>query len=142
MENTINDIDPDEDSEINFKISLSYLNSSFQKKINFINELEDPFIFFRFNFDCVEIKNSPFEHSELKDSNLHKLHNCDFNKYECNQEGYVIKFNVKRFIFLLNDIDEDENLILYMLKNKHKNLIMVKENKIIDRDITCKLRLE
>ena len=142
MENTLNNIDTENDSEINFKISLSYVNSLFQKEINFIDGLEEPYIFFRFNFDCIEIKNSPFENLESKDSYLHKLYNYNLKEYECNQQGYVIKFNVKHFIFLLGDIGEDENLFLYMLKNKHKNLIMVKENKIIDRCITCKLRLE
>ena len=129
-------------SEITFKISLSYINSLFQNEINVINGLEDPYIFFKFNSDFIEIKNSSFEHSELNNSNLHKLYNCDFNNYECNHEGYIIKFNVKHFIFLLGEISAGENLVLYMLKNKHKNLIMVKENTSIGRIITCKLRLE
>ena len=135
MDNRDNMIETNE--IVNFKIFLPYVNSQLQKKINFFDGLEDPTIFFRFNFDSVEIKNSPFE---SEDNDIQKLYTCDFNEYECNQEKYVIKFNVKHFLFLLGEIKENDNLVLYMLKDKHKKLIMVKKSGLAT--VTCKLRLE
>ena len=135
-------MDTDEENndinEIIAELSLVYVNSGLQSAIQFGDGLDDPYVFFRFNSSSLEIKYTPFS-ADNDDCELRKLYVEDFHTIECNDEQYLIKFNVKHFIFLLGDIQENDLLTLKILKNDKKKLVIVKR---IPQVVTSKLRLE
>ncbi len=130
------------DNEILVKLSFVYCGSSLQKEIQYINNQEDPYIFFRFNSDSVEINNVPFN-SENNNSEMCKLYISDFDYFKYNSENsHIIKFNVKSFIFLLGEIEEGIYLTLYISNTKKNKLVMYHENLSIGRINNSVLRLE
>lgn len=128
-------------NEIIVELSMVYVNSALQSAIQFADGLDDPYVFFRFNSSSLEIKYSPFS-VDNDDCELRKLYVEDFDTIECNDEQYVIKFNVKHFIFLLGDIQENDLLRLKILKNDKKKLVMFYQSQEVGRASTSKLRLE